>query len=240
MNYQITLNLPSGNTASFLQKGFFPHYLPTAVLHKHNYSEVHVVCGGDAAFSVENKKYNIKSGSAFVIPRGAFHFCLECDEKCLHSAFQLDLDVDGVKVVSLGTQLLESYFKELDSLLCSDNFNKVITYLNFFCGFFDEKSNNAAQPISDYGFIIYEFFANNYARDVKLCDLSQQLHLSSRQVERLVMEHTGKSFREQLTYTRIAMAKELLNTTSMPLGEISRYVGYHSYAGFWKAMKKYS
>jgi AraC-like DNA-binding protein len=35
------------------------------------------------------------------------------------------------------------------------------------------------------------------------------------------------------------MAKHLIATTDMSLGEVADYVGYRSYAGFWKAMKKY-
>jgi AraC-like DNA-binding protein len=99
----------------------------------------------------------------------------------------------------------------------------------------DEKLQ--AQPITDYAFLIYEFFSTNYSGDVKLADLADILHLSERQTERLVIEHTGKTFKEEITSMRMEMAQKLISA-GMPLTEIAQYVGYKSYAGFYKAMKK--
>lgn len=112
-------------------------------------------------------------------------------------------------------------------------------YIGLFCSYFQNEEILKAQPITDYGFLIHEFFTNNYSFDIHLSDLADELHLSQRQAERLVIEYTGNSFREELCQTRVTMAKELLKNTGMSLGEVSRYVGYRSYAGFWKAMKKY-
>ena len=72
----------------------------------------------------------------------------------------------------------------------------------------------------------------------KLCDLAEIPHLSERQTERLVIKHMGKSFKEALLDIRTEMAKKLMETTDMPMSEIAKSVGYKSYAGFWKAMKK--
>ncbi len=68
-------------------------------------------------------------------------------------------------------------------------------------------------------FPIGEFFSRKY---------SENLHL----YERLVIQYTGHTFREELTARRISAANHLLHTTAMPLTEVARYVGYHSYAGF--------
>jgi len=49
----------------------------------------------------------------------------------------------------------------------------------------------------------------------------------------------GCSFREQLAKKRIEVAKRLMDNSNLTLDEISRYVGYKSYSGFYKALKKY-
>ena len=82
------------------------------------------------------------------------------------------------------------------------------------------------------------FFSNRYSEDVRLSDLAEAIHLSERQTERLVIEHTGRGFRDELTETRVKIARQRLADKNMTLGEIAGYVGYRSYAGFWKAMKK--
>ena len=87
--------------------------------------------------------------------------------------------------------------------------------------------------------MIREFFSNRYGSDRGLGELAEILHVSERQAERLVWECVGRSFRDELTATRMVVADQLLNTTDISLGELAQYLGYKSYAGFWKAYKKY-
>ena len=96
----------------------------------------------------------------------------------------------------------------------------------------------AVDKIEDYAFIIEEFLKVNYARDVKLSDLAAELNLSETHTERLVKKYTGNTFRQELAEIRIKMAQMLLSSTDMTMAEISEYVGYNSYSGFYKAYKK--
>lgn len=239
MNNQITISVPSGKISAFLQKGFLSNIQPGTVLHKHNYSEIHVIAGGKAHFRVSTE--NIETGDAAIIliPGGVYHACISADECCLHSAFQIDISIKDIRYTPIKREILESFFTELSKCINTDNYSVISTYIGLFCAMLDTESTLPAKPITDYGFLIHEFFSNNYANDIKLCDLAEVLHLSTRQAERLVIEHTGNSFREELCQIRVTVAKELLKTTDMSLSEVCCYVGYRSYAGFWKAMKKY-
>ncbi len=239
MNNQITINTPLGKTASFLQEGFFTTIQPEAVLHKHNYGEIHVITGGKATLRAGTQDIEASSSDIIFIPGGMYHACLFADESCLHSAFQIDIAINRTKHITVGKDILDGFFSQLLKCKATGNYYVISSYIGLFCSLIDTESTLSAKPITDYRFLIHEFFTNNYASDIKLCDLARVLHLSSRQTERLVIEHTGNSFREELCQIRVTMAKELLKTTNMSLSEISRYVGYHSYAGFWKAMKKY-
>ena len=110
--------------------------------------------------------------------------------------------------------------------------------MSLLCSYFFKDEKSTAHRINDPKFLICEFFSNQYSLDVNLGDLAKVLCLSERQAERLVVNLTGKTFQEELTSKRIAMAKRLKKTTALSLKEISEYVGYRSYSGFWKAMKK--
>ena len=71
-----------------------------------------------------------------------------------------------------------------------------------------------------------------------IADLARQLHFSEKHTARLVLKHTGQTFTQALTAQRMTIARHLAATTDMSLGDISRYVGYRSYSGFWKAYEK--
>ena len=54
------------------------------------------------------------------------------------------------------------------------------------------------------------------------------------------MEISRKIAKMHVVEMRMNTAEHLHKTTDMSLTEISQYVGYKSYNGFWKAMKKYN
>ena len=96
----------------------------------------------------------------------------------------------------------------------------------------------SAEKIVDYSFIIEEYLKINYARDIKLSDLASELNLSEKHTERLIKKYTGNTFKQELASIRIKTAQMLLASTDMTMTEISEYVGYNSYSGFYKAYKK--
>ena len=73
--------------------------------------------------------------------------------------------------------------------------------------------------------------------DATLSDLAKALCLSEKQTERVVLKHTGKNFRRNITKKRIEVAKALLEKNELSKKEIAEYVGYNSYGGFFKALK---
>ena len=109
-----------------------------------------------------------------------------------------------------------------------------------FLSYFSANERLEAKEVTDYGFLIHEFFSIHYNEDIHLRDIANYLHLAERQSERLIIDYTGHSFRDELVATRMNMAKILFSTTDMSLSEISQYVGYKSYNGFWKAAKKFN
>lgn len=238
MNNEIFLNIGNKKYRLFLQPGFYSDVPPTDRIHKHNYAEIHIVIDGTTLFAIGDERYEASKSTMLVIPAGVYHSALS-NRNTVHTAFQIDADINAFAHYKLEDSLLSAFCDELKRCAEGGDHTGISAYIMILCRFFLREAITEVRKIGDYSFLISEFFSNNYARDVYLCDLAQQLHLSNRQTERLVIEYTGNTFREELTATRVNMAKYLLKHTDMSLGEISSYVGYRSYAGFWKAMKKH-
>lgn len=64
--------------------------------------------------------------------------------------------------------------------------------------------------------------------------------LSCKQTEREVKRITGNTFAGEMARRKIGAAIILLQTTNLPLTEISELVGYSSYSGFTRLIKEYS
>ena len=194
--------------------------------------------GEEAILSVENKDIVAKDGDIILIPGRIPHYVTKIGDTTLHTAFQIACEVSEVMIRSVSNALVSEFFSEISRSEKELNYSAISAYIALFISKFPLELSLEATKINDYGFLIHEFFSQKYGDDVKLSDLADVLRLSTRQTERLVMEYTGHGFGKELTATRMAIAAHLMNNTSFPLGKIAEYVGYHSYAGFWKAFKK--
>lgn len=231
MNCEMTVGVGSGETKIFMQDGFKEFYKLSPTLHKHRYSEIHIVASGEMHYSIAGREYVFKKGEAFVVPGGAFHKFISSSE-LMHTGFQTDMYLPDVAVVKLhdgvATGLIESI---------RENSNLVGAYLGLICTALSNTKNEPV-PIQDRAFLIYEFFAYNYDKDITLADLAAELRLSEKQAERLVVKYTGNNFRKEITKRRLQAAENLSKEGKMSLSEIAVRVGYKSYSGYWKAKKE--
>lgn len=239
MYHELVIKAGSHAYKAFLQDGFYLPSVPsTNRFHKHNYAEIHVITGGNAVFHIGDHVHTTDNANVMLIPRGVFHCCTGQDHNTIHTAFQIDYPVSEFLSCQISTDTVRDFFTEIEQCGTTGNFSKIAAYIALFCSYLCRDETLPVHPVRDYGFLINEFFSKYYSNDLHLSDLANALHLSERQTERLVIVHTGNTFKEELTTIRMTVAKELLRSSDMSLGEISQYVGYHSYAGFWKAMKR--
>lgn len=236
MHNELNVKIGEKDHKAFLQNGFYNASVQTTTMHKHNYAEVHIVDGSDAVFHIGDTVHRSTEGNLLIIPRNVYH-CINNGTNAHHVAFQIDYDIRQLYSRTVEPQTVRDFFKEIEICKDTDNYSTVSAYVSLFCSMLCLEKSNVRQ-ISDYSFLIYEFFSKHYHEDVRLSDLASVLHLSERQTERLVIKSTGNTFLGELTEVRMNVAEHLLKTTDMTLEEISNYIGYRSYAGFWKAKKK--
>lgn len=239
MNESLTIQLNKQDHTVFLQNGFLPSFPPEGLLHKHAYAEIHVVSAGCVTFQLTDNTIRLTAPALLLIPGDVYH-ATSSEAGTVHSAFQIDRAAEQMRTFSLDASLACNFMEEINTGIRTGDYTRIRTYITFLCQLCFDTLPISVSPIRDYRFLINEFFTQNYARDVKLTDLASILNLSTRQTERLIIQYTGRSFARELAAKRIAMAKLLQSTTQMSMTQIAQYVGYRSYAGFWKAMKKHN
>ena len=239
MNNEVPILINGVEIKIFLQNGFYDNDVITSHVHKHNYPEIHLIRGGEAAFRIADKEYTFCDGTAFIIPERTIHYCMRKDEGIKHTAFQLSYNFEYAEVKSIRYSGADDLFELIEGIGENHDYSRICALISFLIAELSDSPAILAKPIVDYGFLISDFFSHEYNRDITLSDLAGRLHTSERHAERLVMEHTGNTFIEELTLTRLDMADYLFKTTDMARAEIAEYVGYKSYGGFYKALKRH-
>lgn len=238
MNAEIIINLNGRNIKVFLQQGFFAPELISPVIHTHNYTEIHAIASGEAKFTIKKQSAKIKSGEMLIIPKSAPHCISKKTDDARHVAFQIDIEASEFSAIRCDPHIVEAICNEARSASKSGGCDK----LSYLISALITDILNERRPLSDitdYNFLINEFFQRKYNEQVTLKDLAADIHTSERHAERLVRKYRGRSFGKELTATRIKTAIYLMNNTQMSLTKIAEYVGYRTYAGFWKALKQY-
>lgn len=239
INNELKIMLKNGDIKVFLQGGFYRNTSICDYIHIHNYTEIHFAANGEMTFLVGNERKSIDEKSVLVIPGGIPHGCISKTEGVIHAAFQIDKATEKISIYDIDETLTRYLFMETQRTDPGGDHTAVAAIISLICSRIFPDTPLLPHYVTDTGYLISDFFSRNYRDDVRLIDLAKLLHLSERQTERLVEEYTGRSFRDELTMTRIKMANQLLNTTDMSQTQVAQYVGYRSYTGFWKAYAKY-
>lgn len=85
---------------------------------------------------------------------------------------------------------------------------------------------------------LLKYLQENY-QTVTLGELASFFNYSERQIQRIIKDATGLSFRENILKMRMTTAVRLLKSTQMSVAEISDRLGYESPANFRTAFNKY-
>lgn len=230
---QLTVSVGSHTFPVFLQRGFFNTGISFTPVHKHRYTEVHLIWGCDCQYLVGEKHVVLHSGQALLVPPETFHECITGEPQGKHLAFQLSAPLNAVTKKNLPSGIVSHLIETVEA---GADPGKISAAIGFICGEIFEYPESF-KPLRDPGFIIHERLANEYADDLTLSDLAEELKLSNKQTERLIVKYTGSTFRKELTRRRIEAARHLIETEEISLAEAAERVGYKSYSGFWKAFR---
>ena len=238
MKNELSVKIGTRDVKCILLDGFYMNMPLTGNLHRHNYTEIHILCGESTCFELENRKLCFSGSCVFAIPAGKLHRFF-CADGVQHSAFLIEAETEKFLQLDIPKETALSFFDEIKKCKDSENYTKVAAYISLLCSDIIGADALTATPITDTAFIINNFFSVNYSKEATLSDLAAELHYSEKHTERLVRKHTGMTFKQAMIEYRMSVASHLAKTTDMPLSEIAERVGYNSYNGFWQAYRQY-
>ena len=238
MKNELTVKIGTREVKCILLDGFYMNTPPTGNLHRHNYTEIHILCGELVCLELENKQLSFSGSCVFAIPAGKLHRFLDATN-ARHTAFLIESETDDFWQTDIPETTALAFFAEIEKCSDSGDYTKIAAYISLLCGDMIGERTLEVTPITDTAFIINNFFSVNYNKEASLADLAAELHYSEKHTERLVQKHTGMTFRQAMIEYRMSVASHLAKTTDMPLSEIAERVGYNSYNGFWQAYRQY-
>lgn len=257
MSKQI-IELPLGELMVHLRITDSGRYTWNTDRHSNADYELHLILSGTCSVEVGDRTYDLIPGQAIVIAPGQYH-----KPKVTSSPFQrlsipfvlskgnfenvIEETIYPCKVVrlsnqtmSLAPQIFEEYRTSgpfhLDMLrsLLGQLMISVLRQLKL-------PASDSAQrlPSNCYTDIIDDFFEHHMAEYGTETLLAQQLHVSQRQLSRILHTHYGMTFRQKLLQTRMEHAAWLLRTSQRTVNQICVDVGYSSESTFYQNFKAY-
>jgi len=85
---------------------------------------------------------------------------------------------------------------------------------------------------------VIHYLESHYTEEISLEQLASKLNMSPTYLSGYIKEKTGSNFSDQLNAIRIVKAKELLETTNMPIQEVGNRIGYRNVTSFIRMFKK--
>lgn len=220
--------------------------------------ELFVILSGNCIMDVEDQSYPLEAGDALLIAPNQFHCSLMTSAdlvnfilpfavplgahfKNLHERIapcvRLQLSptsLEHCRGVILETQTKGPFWRERVeancALLMSELFRMLPTGT--------QQRSHPSVADSDRRIAVIDDFFESYATQYGTEELlASKLHISRRQLSRVLMTHYGMSFRQKMLRARMDRAAWLLRTTDLSVGQISEEIGYFSETSFFKAFR---
>jgi len=228
--------------------------------HSHAEYELHIVLQGVAQMDVEDRHYSLKEQQAMLIAPGQYHLpralpgsferfslsfsvsegpLLDCLRRQIPSCrvFSISSEMESIcRGIFAECACKAAFWQTLQTAQLSALIVHLFRLLHL---------DSNAQPVhakSDEPVrtdLIDNYFEQHFTKKAGLSDLAATLHLSKRQVTRVLLDSYGMGFQEKLTSTRMDHAAWLLRTTDHSISLIAGSVGYVSDAAFYLAFKNH-
>lgn len=226
------------------------------VRHSNTAHELHIILEGSCRVELDEQELEIRAGQALLILPHTFHSCrsitkpflrltinfipqnqsllAECTQNSKHLVFPIDPAIDRVcrdifdevdrRSSYLVNEMLSAQFSQLMILALRAIRPGQNSHVIHF-------SHSTAHIIDSY------FSSFNMQGGHTRKGLSQKLHCSERQLNRILSDLFGMTFQEMRLRARMDYAKYLLRNTDMKIPEISSQVGYTNETSFYKVFK---
>ena len=222
--------------------------------------ELHMILKGSCELDVASKTHVLKAGDAILIAPNEYHMPHVTSETFLRLSIPFSLSEHHLSkalrqaiptsiIFPLTGQLQQLSCQILEELsgaqaFCDDLLPALLTNL-IICVFrtlnvSDSSGNSTKKAAADWRTdVIDTFFEDNMACYGTEEQLAEALHISKRQLARVLLEHYDMNFRQKLLVTRMDHAGWLLRTTRKSIGEICSIVGYNSETTFFKNFRNH-
>ena len=223
--------------------------------HTNLQNELHVALEGDCRIDVDDQQYTLSRDVALVIPKNKFH-SLFGNAGFLHFTVSFELFNKGEEIVpdfeklTLTPKEIEMCYDIIKEFRGSTPFTRqrifaqytlLLTSVFARLPLFNNRVGKVEiDGFDDRFFVIDDFFETNLNHNCNEGELAKRLHISPRQLNRILVAHYGTTFREKLANARMDRAKWLLRTSDMSIGLICDAVGFESQTSFYKAFKKHT
>lgn len=238
----------------------------TIYRHANQEYELHFVFRGTCFFSVEDTTYPLIGPAAILIPPGFYHQPSQQSEDLIHFSINIAvLSEEGSRLLSVfrnvtlpiiseqQTSLADRLLAECFApLLCREEMVSCLISVLFFSILRSANAENTlnTMPVPSRGKkrnstdiyrtdIIDRFFSLRHSEEVNEALLAEELHLSIRQLSRILQNKYGMGFREKLMATRMEHAAYLLKNSQLNVSEIADTVGYPSESCFYQHFREY-
>lgn len=227
--------------------------------------ELHIVLHGSCTMEVEDDTFTLSAGDAVIIAPGIYHAAQANSGPferftITFSSVQFSPVSDLLKVIAPYARmavpleirsLCSAIMRECSAqaLYHEDLLHFQLGQLLVFLlrqlsvleknaeGKWHGRDGNISEELLNMDTVIEAFFAKNMANYGIMQQLADSLHISKRQLCRLIPKLYGMTFREKLLDTRMDYAAWLLRTTETSTPDICKQVGYSSEPTFYTNFK---
>ncbi|MBQ8249425.1 MAG: AraC family transcriptional regulator [Clostridia bacterium] len=242
-------------------------YYSTYYEHHHSCPELQYIESGSCDLTCKKESFTVNAGQLLIIPPRVYHHTVRNSNNIRKLSIILDIvpseDADSMDMafynmffadkpilLSLkGTSIIQT-LGHICSLLEEPELHYIeAEKLRAFCNLFlitlfDHTVNKEQieEKISDKQifsdeFIIDTFIAQEFKPKSSAEGLATKLHVSERQLHRIIKQKYNMNYREKLKEIRVEIATGFLTGTDKSIGEIAELLGYSNLSAFSAFMK---
>ncbi|MDO4488191.1 MAG: AraC family transcriptional regulator [Eubacteriales bacterium] len=228
--------------------------------HTNTEYELHIMLAGSEKLSVENDTRILNPLDACIIAPGVYHLAKPMPGQMLHFTFLFTVQsaefaeelkiFDQCVFFKINSQienLCNRIFNESDAsrpyrvkmieALLSEIFIEICRHLDIHEV---ERLTKTEEVMVGRTEIIDSFFEKNHSgSECSENHLADMLHISRRQLTRILKKIYGMDFRSKMMDVRLKHATMLLRSTEMKISEISYAVGFSSEGSLYKHFQRY-